>query len=156
MGYSQKDKQKRGSDFEAEFRASISQAGFWCYKIITGFSGTPFDYLLMKKDGRALAVELKRTAKNTLSYSQIRDKQRKGLTDFHDRGGKAYIVWNVKNENENRCYIIPWVMVMNEINSGVKGSIKVDKFEEAPRLKLDSGKYGWNFNNFLSLGEVIY
>ncbi len=154
MRYTQRDKQKRGSDFEAEFRASITHTGCWCHKIITGFSGTPFDYVLMRKDGRSIGVELKRTAKKTLNYSQIRNNQRFGLTDFRNKGGLSYIVCNLKNDTENRCFIIPWAEVMEDINSGLRGSIALEQFLEVPRIKLKSGKYGWDFNNLIQV-EVM-
>jgi len=147
--YTQKDKQKRGSQFESEFRASINNTGCWCHKIITGFKGTPFDYFVVNRDGIAIGVELKRTVSNRLNYSQIRDNQRIGLTEIWNKNGLSVIVCNVKNKHENKCYWIPWYLVMDDVSSGRRGSIEVTKFMEAPRIKLKSGKYGWDFNRFL-------
>ncbi|MFT9496758.1 Holliday junction resolvase RecU [Anaerosolibacter sp.] len=152
--YTQRDKQKRGSDFEGEFRASLNHSGCWGLKIITGFAGTPFDYIAMSTHGNAIAVELKRVAENKLNYSQIRANQRKGLTDFLNKGGISAIVCNVKNDKENRCYWIPWQHIMNEVNSGQKGSVKVDQFQELKRIKLNSGKYGWDLSEVLQ--EVVH
>lgn len=147
MMYTQKEKNDRGSNFESEFRASVNILPCWAYKLVNTSAGTPFDYILTF-DGGAAAVELKRILHNRLGYSMIRDNQRIGLSQFEAKAltNKSFIVCNVKNENENRCFIIPWNVVRNDICSGRPGSIQVDTFQEIKRIKIDNKRYGWDLS----------
>jgi hypothetical protein len=148
--YTQKDKQKRGTDFEKEFRTSCNYYICEAHKMINGGYGTPYDYHL-DVEGGAIALELKRTLNDRLGYSAITDNEREGLTKHESkvRTNRSFILCNINNENENSTYLIPWLAVSDDVCSGRKGSMKVKKYIEIPRKKFINSKtekteYGWD------------
>lgn len=151
--YSQKDKQSRGARFEQEFRASCNEFPCWVRKMLTGFQGTPFDYLVLtgKKNW---GIELKVVKSPRLAYSTIRDNQRRGLTYFSKvvpQNKSALIVnWRDIPNKTNKCYFVPWDEEKNNVCSGRRGSIKLEKYPEIPRLKLENGSYGWDIRRELT------
>lgn len=151
MKYSQKDKQKRGSSFEREFKASTHLIDCWTYKLFTTLSGTPFDYLLLTSKTN-YGIELKRIASSKLPYSLIRENQRIGLTRFEKLPrNKSIILCNIKKERENRTFIIPWKAVQKTVCSGRNGSINVKQYPEIPRVHRN-GKLVWDLTILLNGG----
>lgn len=147
--YTQKDKQKRGNIFEQEFRASCNELPCWVWKMRTTFSGTPFDYLLILEQVN-VGLELKVTLSGTLPYSAIRHNQRHGLTKFGDSAPQnmpgILVNWRNTPSKINRCFFIPWNRIQYEVCGEKPGSIKLEAYKqfEIPRLKLETGKYGWD------------
>ena len=133
MKYSQKDKQKRGADFEHEFRKSCNHIKCWAYKLFASPSGTPFDFIVLT-DKFKYGIELKRLKSFRLNYSVIRQNQRAGLTKFECVDGNiALIIVNVKADNLSKTYVLPWAEISDKICSGKKGSIDVRNFREIPK-----------------------
>jgi hypothetical protein len=138
--YSQKDKQKRGASFERDFRASANHIDCWIRKLITGVSGTPFDYIVLTEKFN-YAVELKRIYGVKLPYSLIRNNQRVGLNKFEKlKNNRSIIICNINNASEDRCFLIYWNDVKSDICSGRKGSIDVKEFMEIPKITVNTKK----------------
>ena len=130
MRYTQRDKQKRGVDFEHEFRKSCNAVKCWAYKLFASPSGTPFDFIVLT-DNFKYGIELKRLKGYRLNYSVIRQNQRSGLSKFECVSGNiSLIIVNVKTENINKTYVLPWNKIADKICSGAKGSIDVRDFRE--------------------------
>ena len=130
MKYSQKDKQKRGADFEHEFRKSCNHIKCWVYKLFASPSGTPFDFIVLT-DKFKYGIELKRIKSHRLNYSVIRQNQRAGLSKFECVNGNiALIIVNVKTDNESKTFILPWNKISDKICSDEKGSVDVSGFHE--------------------------
>ena len=145
--FSQKDKQQRGTDFEGELTKACAAIPSWSRKILTGFSGTPFDRLLLT-DAGAFALEAKRILHPSLPYSAFTENERVGLSFFENCGvkrNKSYILVNWHNPPHiNRVFKIPWSAVSNNVCSGRRGSIKITEYQELPRI---NGV--WDLSSFL-------
>ena len=133
MKYTQKEKQKRGADFEHEFRKSCNVIKCWVYKMFSSLAGTPFDFIVLT-DLYKYGIELKRIKGRRLNYSLIRQNQRSGLTKFECVNNNiSLILVNVKNDTENRLFLLPWRKICDDITSGSRGSIDVQKYFEIKR-----------------------
>lgn len=141
----QKDKVDRGMDGEALMTASLTAHGLWHHKMVDAGYGTPFDKIVVPPGG-GYAFEVKTMSKPNIPYSKIRDNQRKGLTRFSQRvgGGYSYIIGIWLTEGIKRAFVIPWVMVADEVCSGVRGSINMLDFAE-----LDRCGDGWDMSRFM-------
>ena len=144
--FTQKDKQKRGTDFEGEFRKSCNAYPCYVYKMLNMGYGTPFDYSMMVKGG-AHALELKRIVKSRLAYSGITDNERNGLSQFELKvpTNKSWVLVNIKNEITNVCYLIPWREIKNEVCSGSRGSIQVRDYIKIPKIL----NLGWDLSHLV-------
>jgi hypothetical protein len=144
----QKDKQARGAEGEADITASLREAGLWNHKMVNGGFGTPFDKIIVPPGG-GYAVEVKVRNVPNIPYSKIESNERKGLSKFERLVGKdhAFIIGIWKTEEFHRAFLIPWYQVKDAVCSGVRGSIQMEDF---PELKRIPG--GWDLSCFRKAG----
>lgn len=139
--YTQRDKQRRGAEFEKEFRNSLPYFNLWGHKLeCDGYNPQPFDFILTTKGG-ACGVELKCTQSFMLPYSAIRGSkskgkksQREGLTEFESKisTNKSFILVRVLNDTTDKIYVVPWAKVKDDVCGPKRGSIDLLDYPSAP------------------------
>jgi hypothetical protein len=142
----QKDKQERGAQGEADITASLRKAELWNHKFVNAGFGTVFDKLIIPPGG-GYAVEVKVRQEPRIAYNlkSISMNERKGLSKFEDQVGRnhAFIIGIWKTEDFARAYLIPWYQVRDAVCSGIKGSIRMEDFPELPKVP-----GGWDMSCF--------
>jgi len=152
----QKLRREAGSIFESEFRETCQFFNCWAYKFVTGFGGTPFDYIFVGDRG-TFALELKQLIKNSMrydmlkkeqiashtinhvGYSSIRANQRIGLEQFQNdtlHYGTSYLVVKIIDAVACWAYLVPWDEIRSDVLSGVRGTFDVRKYHRFDRLRL--------------------
>lgn len=147
-----KDNQERGAKGEELVTSSLRSSKLWSHKFINAGFGTVFDKLVIPPGG-GYGLEIKVRKEPTIGYNvkSITKNERKGLNTFVEKvgPGNAFIIGIWINEDIKRAFIIPWIDVRDAVCSGVRGSIKMQEFEELERKGT-----GWNLDRFKIIKEV--
>lgn len=109
------------AQFQNELKKSFNSRGHFCEKIPDAVRSMGSRFIPTKPadlfghvEGKAFLIECKQIKKwRTWGMRDMRPSQIKGLTDFADTGGAAYVILNVRitKERENRLILFTWAQL---------------------------------------------
>jgi len=161
---------------ETEVSSSLSALrGVWYLKIpdVPRFSGNtfraniprPFDYIALCAAG-IVAFECKQTKNRTrFDLSNISSHQIENMARIESLGGYSYLLINIRATTEsprvNRMFALsPSQIIYWYYEQADRASITYKWLEDntisIPRIKLPSGKYGWDLRILSPLRECSY